>query len=76
LQATEHLSAMNGLGQAPWELIFSFRPALQSPLLKMWKRDRMNVAGAQRAFHRRTWCNSNMRFGEYTEKVKDTKRLA
>jgi fructose-bisphosphate aldolase, class I len=67
LQATEHLNAMNRLGQMPWELSFSFGRALQAPVLKAWKGDPANTADAQRAFHHRAWCNSKARFGKYTK---------
>ncbi len=76
LQATEHLNAMNSLGRAPWELSFSFGRALQAPVLKAWKGDPANVADAQRGFHHRAWCNSNARFGKYTQEMETAKAAA
>jgi fructose-bisphosphate aldolase class I len=76
LQATEHLNAMNRLGDVPWELSFSFGRALQAPVLKVWKGEAANLADAQRAFHHRAWCNSKARFGKYTEEMETTKAAA
>jgi fructose-bisphosphate aldolase class I len=76
LQATEHLNAMNRLGQVPWELSFSFGRALQAPVLKVWKGDPPNVADAQRTFRHRAWCNSKARSGEYTEQMETMKAVA
>ena len=36
-QATEHLNAMNRIGDLPWQLSFSYGRALQAPVLKAWK---------------------------------------
>src|SRR5216684_4989759 len=36
-QATEHLNAMNRMGDLPWQLSFSYGRALQAPVLKAWK---------------------------------------
>jgi fructose-bisphosphate aldolase, class I len=76
LQATEHLNAMNRLGQVPWELSFSFGRALQAPVLKAWRGDPANLADAQRAFHHRAWCNSRARFGKYTAEMENEKAAA
>jgi fructose-bisphosphate aldolase class I len=72
-QATEHLNAMNRLEGLPWQLSFSYGRALQAPVLKAWKGDGANVAGAQQAFHHRAWCNSKARFGKYTEEMETAK---
>jgi fructose-bisphosphate aldolase class I len=76
LQATEHLNAMNRLDGVPWELSFSFGRALQAPVLKAWQGDPGNVAGAQQAFHHRAWCNSNARFGKYTQELEAANAVA
>src|SRR6266480_4346361 len=76
LQATEHLNAMNRLNNVPWELSFSFGRALQAPVLKAWKGDAANVAGAQMAFHHRALCNSQARYGKYTEEMETAKAVA
>ena len=72
-QATEHLNAMNRMGDLPWQLSFSYGRALQAPVLKAWKGDTANVDAAQTAFHHRAWCNSKARFGRYTEEMETAK---
>jgi len=72
-QATEHLNAMNRIGNLPWQLSFSYGRALQAPVLKAWKGDTANVSAAQTAFHHRAWCNSKARFGKYTEDMETAK---
>src|SRR6266700_4191675 len=72
-QATEHLNAMNRIGDLPWQLSFSYGRALQAPVLKAWKGDTANVSAAQTAFHHRAWCNSKARFGKYTEDMETAK---
>src|ERR1043166_857504 len=42
LQATEHLNAMNRMGDPPWQLSFSYGRALQAPVLQAW-RDRKST---------------------------------
>jgi fructose-bisphosphate aldolase class I len=64
--ATEHLNAMNGAGDAPWELSFSFGRALQAPALKAWAGRSGNVAAAQRALLHRARCNGAARLGTYS----------
>ena len=76
LQATEHLNGMNHLEGLPWQLSFSYGRALQAPVLKAWKGDAANVAAAQQAFHHRAWCNSQARFGKYTEEMEARKATA
>src|ERR1700751_1828765 len=66
-QATEHLNAMNRIPDLPWQLSFSYGRALQTPVLKAWKGEATKVAAAQQAFHHRAMCNSEARFGKYTE---------
>jgi len=72
-QATEHLNFMNQLPDLPWQLSFSYGRALQAPVLKAWKGDPAKVADAQQAFHHRAMCNSNARFGKYTEQMETAK---
>jgi fructose-bisphosphate aldolase class I len=72
-QATEHLNAMNRLPDLPWQLSFSYGRALQAPVLKAWQGDAANVAAAQQAFYHRAWCNSQARFGKYTEEMETAK---
>src|SRR6266446_3635213 len=72
-QATEHLNAMNRIANLPWQLSFSYGRALQAPVLKAWKGDTANISAAQTAFHHRAWCNSNARYGKYTEEMETAK---
>jgi fructose-bisphosphate aldolase, class I len=68
-QATEHLNAMNAIGSHPWEISFSFARALQEPALNAWKGSAANVAEAQRVFYHRAKCNSEARYGAYSEEA-------
>jgi fructose-bisphosphate aldolase class I len=65
--ATQHLNALNLLGNAPWELSFSYGRALQAPALKAWKGVQENVSAAQEALYHRSRCNSAARCGKYSE---------
>ncbi len=67
--ATEHLNAMNAMGNHPWELSFSYGRALQEPPLKTWKGEPDNAAAAQDKFYHRARCNSAARFGKYTKEM-------
>jgi len=66
-QATKNLNAMNALGKYPWEISFSFARALQDPVLKRWLGSASNVAAAQKEFYHRAKCNSEARYGTYSE---------
>jgi len=58
LLATEHLNAMNALGERlPWKLSFSYGRALQAAPLKAWGGKAANVPAAQRAFLHRARAN-------------------
>lgn len=65
-EATEHLNAMNALGNQPWELSFSYGRALQEPVLKAWLGQAANVAKAQETFYHRAKCNGAARHGNYS----------
>lgn len=65
-QATEHLNAMNAMGNLPWELSFSFGRALQEPSLKAWAGSEANLGEAQRQFYHRAMLNGAARSGEYS----------
>jgi len=64
--ATAHLSEMNRIGGAPWELSFSYGRALQAPTLKAWSGQAANVAAGQKAFYHRAKLNGAARSGSYT----------
>ncbi|HYA87970.1 MAG TPA: class I fructose-bisphosphate aldolase [Nitrospirota bacterium] len=71
-QATRHLNAMNALGNHPWEISFSFARALQDPVLKTWMGAASNAAAAQKKFYHRAKCNSEARYGTYSEEAEKT----
>jgi fructose-bisphosphate aldolase class I len=66
VRATEHLDALNRIGDTPWEVSFSFGRALQAPALKAWSGVTANAPAAQHALLHRAECNSAARFGRYT----------
>jgi fructose-bisphosphate aldolase class I len=68
-RAAAHLSAMNTIGGAPWELTFSYGRALVGAPLKAWAGDDSRVAEAQAAFLHRARCNAAARRGEYVESM-------
>ncbi|MBK1789408.1 class I fructose-bisphosphate aldolase [Prauserella cavernicola] len=59
--ATKHLGAMQGLGQLPWELTYSFGRALVGPALETWRGDNANWAAAQEALSSRAVANAAAR---------------
>jgi fructose-bisphosphate aldolase class I len=67
--ASAHLSAMNALGAAPWELSFSYGRALQATPLRIWAGEECNAAAAQAAFAHRARCNGAARVGRYTAEL-------
>lgn len=69
--ATGHLNAMNQLGDAPWELSFSYGRALQAPSLKAWKGDASNVEAGQRALYHRARLNGAARTGSYSAEMEN-----
>jgi len=73
IMATEHLNAMNAMGDHPWELSFSYGRALQQPALKAWKGKAANVSKTQAAFYRRAKCNGAARYGKYKNEMESTR---
>jgi fructose-bisphosphate aldolase class I len=71
-QAAAHLSAMNQIGDVPWELSFSYGRALIGTPLKAWSGEEDNVQKAQEAFAHRARCNAAARQGEYTEEMEQS----
>jgi fructose-bisphosphate aldolase class I len=68
-QATEHLNAMNAMGDYPWELSFSYGRALQAPVLDAWRGSDANVDAAKRAYHHRAKLNGAARYGKYSREM-------
>ncbi|MEJ2262580.1 MAG: fructose-bisphosphate aldolase class I [Anaerolineales bacterium] len=67
--ATQHLNALNQMGEQPWELSFSYGRALQQPSMQAWRGDPANVPEAQRLFHRRAELNGAARYGNYSKEM-------
>lgn len=67
IPATQHLNAMNQVGNAPWQLSFSFGRALQAAALKAWHGS--DVQAGQRALRHRAECNGAARYGRYSEET-------
>jgi fructose-bisphosphate aldolase, class I len=65
--ATEHLNAMNAMGEHPWQLSFSYGRALQGPVLEAWRGDAVNTPAAQKFFYQRAKYNGAARYGKYTK---------
>ena len=68
-RASAHLSAMNAIGGAPWQLSFSYGRALQATPLAVWAGEERNAGAAQQSFAHRVRCNGEARFGRYTEEL-------
>lgn len=58
LEATQHLAAINAIGNLPWPVTFSYGRALQSEALKVWAGKPENVTAAQAAFSKHAQLNS------------------
>jgi fructose-bisphosphate aldolase class I len=64
-EATDHLDAMNKIGNLPWTLTFSYGRALQHAPQTTWNGKSENVAAAQRAFSHRAKMNSLAALGQW-----------
>jgi fructose-bisphosphate aldolase class I len=67
--ATEHLNAMNAIGNNPWKLSFSYGRALQAPSLEAWRGKPENMVRAQRLFYQRAHLNSLAARGMYRQEL-------
>jgi fructose-bisphosphate aldolase class I len=67
--ATAHLSAMNELGDLPWQLSFSYGRALQAPALAAWSGKPDNMDAGRQAFYHRAKLNGAARTGRYTPEM-------
>jgi fructose-bisphosphate aldolase class I len=65
-RASEHLNAMNKMGEQPWELSFSYGRALQGVPLNTWKGQESNVESAQAAYEQRAKITGAARCGQYS----------
>ena len=65
-QSTEHLNAMNQLGNLPWPLSFSYGRAMQQAALKLWAKDmKGNYAAAQKTVYERAKDNGLAALGKW-----------
>ena len=72
VEATEHLDAMNRLGDLPWPLSFSYGRALQLAALSEWSADISNNLGsAQKLLAHRARMNGLAARGEYESSMED-----
>lgn len=67
VQATQHLQAMNAMGNLPWHLSFSYARALQEPCMDVWRGKAENKAAAQAIFLKRSKLNQLATLGKYQE---------
>src|SRR3569833_3257749 len=72
--ATAHLSAINAIGNLPWNVTFSYGRALQAAPQAAWGGKAANVAAAQAAFAHRALMNSLAATGQW--KKSDEKKAA
>ncbi|KKQ98180.1 MAG: Fructose-bisphosphate aldolase [Candidatus Woesebacteria bacterium GW2011_GWB1_39_12] len=68
-ESTGHLNALNKMGDAPWQISFSFGRALQKPVLEKWGGKSENVENAQKEFYKRAKLNSLARSGKYEKEM-------
>ena len=68
-EATEHLSAMNKMGDYPWALSFSYGRALQQSALHAWAGDNANLEMTYATFYHRAEMNSKACNGEYSPEL-------
>ncbi|MGH8932825.1 MAG: class I fructose-bisphosphate aldolase [Egibacteraceae bacterium] len=71
-RATEHLQAINSLGEQPWQLTFSYGRALLDPPLAAWKGAPSNIEAGQQALRHRADCNAAARDGRYDSSMERT----
>ena len=68
-EATEHLNAMNAMGDYPWKLSFSYGRALQQSALHAWKGNNANLETTYAVFYHRAEMNSKACHGEYSQSL-------
>jgi fructose-bisphosphate aldolase class I len=68
-EATSRLNEINRLGDAPWEISFSYGRALQQRPLSVWNGEAANAEAAQEALAHRARMNGLARNGEWSRDV-------
>ncbi|AGA65208.1 Fructose-bisphosphate aldolase class I [Liberibacter crescens BT-1] len=71
-KATEHLSAMNAIGNFPWKLTFSYGRALQESVLRVWHGKEENKEYAQHVFAHRARMNSLATMGCWRKELEES----
>jgi fructose-bisphosphate aldolase class I len=71
-EATSRLNVINGLGDAPWQISFSYGRALQQAPLQAWSGDAGNVEAAQAALAHRARMNGLARDGEWSPSLESS----
>jgi fructose-bisphosphate aldolase, class I len=69
VEATARLNAMNGIGDLPWRLSFSYGRALQAAPQKAWSGKSENKAAAQAAFAHRAEMNGLATLGKWSAEL-------
>lgn len=69
--ATEHLDAMNKIGNFTWNLTYSYGRALQQSALFAWKGKAENYDAGQAAFYHRAHMNGLASMGEWSKAAED-----
>lgn len=72
IEATAHLSAINAIGNLPWNVTFSYGRALQAAAIQAWQGKVENLAAAQKAFTHRAKMNYLAALGRWTESSETT----
>jgi len=67
IEATAHLSAINEIGNLPWNVTFSYGRALQAAAIQAWQGKNENLASAQKAFTHRAKMNYLAALGRWSE---------
>lgn len=67
--ATEHLDAMNKIGNFTWNLTYSYGRALQQSTLQAWQGQSSNYDAAQKAFNHRAKMNGLASMGEWSAAI-------
>lgn len=71
-EATAHLSAINAIGNLPWNVTFSYGRALQAAAIEAWGGKKQNVAAGQRAFAHRAKMNYLAALGKWSKAEEKT----
>jgi fructose-bisphosphate aldolase class I len=69
VEATARLNAMNGTGDLPWRLSFSYGRALQAAPQKAWSGKSENTSAAQAAFAHRAEMNGLATLGKWSAEL-------